>query len=95
MAQSLSKDAVFWAGRRITGGMIMGTDERGGIHENEGFEHFPRMHDGQGQRADRDDVDSDDAVFGIESADKELLSIHALKAGPEQSCRSNRRLDGS
>jgi hypothetical protein len=28
-------------------------------------------------------------VFGIESADKELLSIHAVKAGPEQGYRSN------
>ena len=39
------------------------------------------MDDGQGQRADRDDIDPDDAVFGIESTDKKVLAIQSLKTG--------------
>ena len=75
LAESLREDAIFLARGRVAGWVVMGTDERGGVHENEGFKHLSRMDDGESQRAHRDDIDADDPVFGIESADEELLAI--------------------
>ena len=34
VAKPLREDAIFLAGRRITGRMVMGTDTGGGIHED-------------------------------------------------------------
>ena len=64
--------------------MIVGTNEGGRVHEDQRLKDFPRMHDGQGQGANRDDINADDAVLGIEPTDDELFSIQAFKAGPEK-----------
>ena len=83
LAESLREEAIFLARGRVAGWVVMGTDERGRIHQDQRLKDFTRMDDGQGQRADRDDIDPDDAVFGIESAHEELFSIQAVKAGPK------------
>ena len=94
MAKPLRKDAIFLTGRRITGRMVMGTDTGSRIHEDERLKDFARMHDRQGQRADRYNVNSNDAVFCIEPADEELLSVQTFEAGSEQARGGKRGLNG-
>ena len=62
----------------------MSADGGAGIHENEGLEDFAGMDDRQGERADRNDIEADDAVFGIEPADHELFTVDALEAGSQE-----------
>jgi len=69
----------------------MGTEPGGGIHEDQGFEHFPRMDERQGQGADRHHIETDHAMLPIEATHDELLPVQALKAGPEQ-CGSRCRV---
>ena len=53
LPESASEDAILLAGRRIaTRRVIMRTNPGGGIHEDQWFEHFARMHDGQRQGTD-------------------------------------------
>ena len=59
------KLTIFFTGRGIIGPVIMRTNPGGSIHEDQRFEHFARMHDGQGQGADGDNVDADDALLRI------------------------------
>jgi len=49
-----------------------------GIHHDQGLEHFPRMDDGQRQRADRHHIDPDRAMFRIQPADEEVLTIRVI-----------------
>ena len=88
------EEMVFLTGRRITGRMVMGTETGSGIHENERLKDFARMDDRQGQGTDRDDIDANNTVFGVESADEELLSVQPFEAGPEQVCGGKRGLNG-
>ena len=48
-AQPFGQDAIFGAWRDIAGGVIVGTDPGAGIHEDQRFEDFARMDDGQGR----------------------------------------------
>ena len=41
------KLTIFFAGCGIIGRVIVRTYPRGGIHEDERFEHFARMHNGE------------------------------------------------
>ena len=43
---------VFFRGFRIPTGMVMRTDDRGGVGEDGHLEHLARFHDGSGQAAD-------------------------------------------
>ena len=95
LAEPLGEHAIFLAGRRITGWMVMRTDTGSRIHEDQGLKDFPRMHDGQGQGANRDDINADDAVFRIKPAHEELLAIQAFKTGPEQGRGGKGGLNGS
>ena len=52
MAKPLREDAIFLAGRRIAGRMIMGRDTGSRIHEDELFKDFARLDDGQRQGTD-------------------------------------------
>ena len=79
-----SQGAVFGAGSRIAGRVIVRTQSGAGIHENERLEDFARVNDRQGERADRNDIKTDDAVFGIKSADHELFAVDALEAGSKE-----------
>ena len=62
----------------------MRTQSGAGIHENKGLEDFPGMDDRHGERADRNDIETDNAVFGVEPADHELFTIDALEAGSKE-----------
>lgn len=53
----------------------MSAQPGGGIHEDQGFEHFPRMDERQGQGPDRDHIDADHAMLAIQATDDELLAI--------------------
>ena len=88
--ESAGEHAIFLAGRHIARGVIVGTNPGSGVHQDQRFEHLARMHDGQGHRADRDDVDADDAVLGIQSADQELFTVQSRKERPENGCSGDR-----
>ena len=85
LSESAGEQAILWARRDIAGRVIVRTDPGGSVHQDQRFEHFAGMHDGQGQGADRHDIDPDDAVLGIEPADQELLAVQVRKQGPEDS----------
>ena len=70
-----SKNTVLRTRRGIAGRMIVGGDDPAGIEEDGRFEDLAGMNDAESERADRDDVDADDGVLGIETADKELLAV--------------------
>ena len=52
LPEPAGEHAIFLAGYGIAGGVIVCTDPGGGVHQDQGFEHFARMHDGQGQGPD-------------------------------------------
>lgn len=60
------------------------TQSGAGIHENKGLEDFAGMDDRHGERADRNDIEADNAVFGIEATDHELFTVDALEAGSKK-----------
>lgn len=82
-AQPLRQGEVFPARHHVSGRMIMGTEPGGCIHQNEGFQDFARMDDGEREGADGDDIDPDQVMLRIQSTDHELLPIEAVKAGSE------------
>ena len=84
-SEPAGEHAILLAGCHIARGMIVGTDPGDGVHQDQRFEDFTWMHDGQGQGADRDDIDADDAVLGIQPADQELLAIQSCKQGRSRS----------
>ena len=90
LPEPAGEHAIFLAGRHIARGVIVRTNPGGGIHQDQRFEDFAGMHDGQGQGADRDDVDADDAVLGIQPADEELLTVQSRKERPEDSRSGDR-----
>jgi len=65
------------------------TNDRTGVEKDGRFEDFTRMHKAESECPDRDDVDADADVFGIETADQELLAIKTIKARTECGCRSS------
>ena len=77
------KDTIFGTGFRFAGGMIVGADDSGTIQEDGRFEDFARMDGAERQGADRNDVHADDGVFGIQTGDKELLTIETVKEWTE------------
>ena len=81
---------ILWLGVGITGRVIVRTDPGGGVHQDQRFEDFARMHDGQGEGADRDDVDADDAVLRIQSADQELFTVQSRKERSQDGCSFDR-----
>ena len=85
LPEPAGEDSIFWTRCGIAGGVVVRTQPGRGIHQNQGFEDFSGMNDGQGQRPDRHDIDPDDAVLGIEPADQELLAVQVRKQGPEDS----------
>src|SRR4051812_19204335 len=92
LPEPAGEDAILLARGGITGGMIVRTDPGGGVHQNQRLEYFSRMHDGQGQRTDRDDVDPDDVVFRIEPADQEVFAVQPGKERPENVRSTDRGL---
>ena len=84
LPESAGQDAILWAGRHIAAGrVIVCTNPGGSVHEDQGFEDLAWMHDSQCQGADRDDVDADDGMLGIQSADQELFAVQSRKERPE------------
>ena len=81
---------IFLAGCGIIGRVIVRTNPGSSIHEDQRFEHFAWMHDGQGQGADRHEIDPDDAVLRIQSADQELLAVQSSKERSEDGCSGDR-----
>ena len=75
LPESAGEHAILWAGCGIAGGVIVRTNPGRSVHEDQGFEHFSGMNNGQRQGADRDDVHADNGMLGIEPADQELLSV--------------------
>lgn len=64
--------------------MIVRTQSGASVHEDKGLEDFARVNDRQSQGADRNDVEANDAMFGIEPADHELFTVDALEAGSKE-----------
>ena len=62
-------------------------NDRTGIEEDGRFEDFTWMHNAEIQRPDRDDVHADADVLGIETTDKELLTIETSKAWAQRRSR--------
>ncbi len=84
LPESAGEDAILWAGRHIAaGGVIVRTNPGSGVHQDQRLEHLAWMHDGQRQGADRDDVDADDGMLGIEPADQELFAVQSRKERSE------------
>ena len=83
LLESAGEHAIFLAWGDIARGVVVGTNPGSGIHQDQWFEHLAWMHDGQGQGPDRDDVDADDAVLGIQSTDQELFTVQSRKERPE------------
>ena len=76
LPESAGEDAILVAGRGIAAGrVIVRTNPGGGIHQDQRFEHFAWVHDGQGEGTDRDDIDPDDTVLGIQPADEEVFTV--------------------
>ena len=90
LPESAGEHTILGAGCGITGRVIVGTNPGAGVHQDERLEHFTRMHDGQGQGADRDDVDPDDAVLRIQPADQELFAVQSRKEGSEEARSDDR-----
>ena len=90
LPEPAGEDAILLARCWIAGGVIVGTDPGHGIHQNQRFEHLARMHNGQRQGADGDDIDADDAVLRIQPADQELLAIESRKERSEDGCSGDR-----
>ena len=93
LAQSFGQDAIFGTGRDVPGRMIMGTQPGPGIHEDQWFEDLARVDNGQIKRARRDDIDSDELVFCIQTTDEELLSVQTVKQWPEDRRSAFRRMN--
>ena len=79
LSEPTGEQTILLAGCNIARGVIVGTDPGYGVHQDQRFEDFAWMHDGQGQGADRDDIHADDAVLRIQPADQELLAIQSCK----------------
>ena len=47
LPESAGEHAILWAGCGIAGGVIVRTNPGGSVHQDQRFEHFSRMHDGQ------------------------------------------------
>jgi hypothetical protein len=94
LAEALGEDSILLTRRRITGRMIMGTNTSGRIHQDQRLEDFPGMDNRDGQGPDRDNIEPNDVMLCIESANKELLAIETFKTGPEESGSGRRGLDG-
>ena len=94
LPEPAGEHAIFLAWCGIAGRVIVCTNPSTGVHQDQRLKHLSRMHDGQGQRADRDDIDPDDAVLGIEPADQELFAVQPIKER-SQNCRSSDRSPAS
>ena len=67
----------------------MSRNDRSGVEEDGRFEDFTRVHNTKIECADRDDVHTDADVLGIQTTDKELLTIEPSKAWAQRcSCGS-------
>ena len=92
LPESAGEHAILLARRGIAGRVIVRTDPGGGIHQDQRFEDLSRMHDREGEGADGDDIDPDDAVLRIQSADQELFAVdmrkRAAAARPQRRPRS-------
>lgn len=64
-------------------------NDRAGVEEDRRFEDFTRVHNAEGERTDRDDIDADDGVLGIETTDEELFTIEPIKARAQRGGRGN------
>ena len=83
LAETGGERAILGTGFRISRGVIVGADDRGAIQEDGRFEDFAGMNDAECQGADGNDIDADDGVFGVETADEELLAVEPGKEGTE------------
>ena len=68
-SQSCGQRPILRAWRGISGRMIVHGNDRSRVEEDRGFEHFPRVHNAEGERPDRDNVHADAGVLGIETTD--------------------------
>ena len=79
LPKSAGEHAILLAGCGIAGRVIVRTDPGGDVQQDQRFEHFSWMHDGQRQGADRDHIDPDDDVLRIQPADQELFAVQSSK----------------
>lgn len=89
LPESCAQRSIFDARCGIPGWVIGCGDDCTGVEENRRFEHFARMHDAECERANRNDVDADDRVFGIKTTDDELLAIESDKAWTQRGGRGS------
>ena len=93
LAQPFGEDAIFGARRDVTGGVIVGTNPGAGVHQDQWFEDFARMDDGQIERAGGDHINPDQTMFRVETTDEELFPIEPGKQRPEDGRSTFRRMD--
>ena len=68
--------------------MVVGQEDRTGIHEDRRFEHLTGMDNAPGDRSDAHGVDANDRVFGVETHDHEMLAIESIEERFKQPVRS-------
>jgi hypothetical protein len=93
LAQPFGQDAIFGARRDVTRGVIVGTNPGAGIHQDQRFEDFAWMDNGQIERASGDDIDADETMFRIQATDQELFPVQTGKQRPEDGRSAFRRMD--
>ena len=93
LTEPLGQDAVFGTRRDVTGGVIVGTNPGAGVHQDQWFEDFARMDDGQIERAGGDHINPDQTMFRVETTDEELFPIEPGKQRPEDGRSTFRRMD--
>lgn len=88
LTEPCREHTIFRTGLRITGRMIVDTDQGGAIQQDRRFEDFARMDDADRERANGHDVDADDGMFGVQTGDKKLFTIETVIKGPKYGGRS-------
>ena len=78
--ESCGQRSIFDARCGIAGWVIVRGDDRTRVEEDRRFKYLAGMHDAERERANGDDVDADDRMFGIETTDHKLFAVESDKA---------------
>jgi hypothetical protein len=63
--------------------MVVRDEQCGGTHKDCRLEHFARMHGCLRQGTDGHEVDTDDAMLGVQATGDEVLAVQPVEEWPE------------